>query len=114
VLDTMAAPPTYSHASWRNGKQDCIQLVPPDAGRAGVVARLAGAWECGRLLNVIAVAFSPAESCGRKAETATTEEECRAPAWKKALCTLEDRGHAHGGSPIRARGGHRCPLVIAR
>jgi hypothetical protein len=35
------------------------------------------AWECGRLLNVIAVAFSQAESCGRKAETATTEEDCR-------------------------------------
>jgi len=36
------------------------------------------AWECGRLLNVIAVAFGQAESCGRKAESATTEEECRA------------------------------------
>jgi hypothetical protein len=36
------------------------------------------AWECGRLLNIIAVAFSQAESCGRKAETAATEEECRA------------------------------------
>jgi len=36
------------------------------------------AWECGHLLNIIGVAFGKAESCGRKAENATTEEDCRA------------------------------------
>jgi len=36
------------------------------------------AWECGSLLHIIGVAFSQAESCGRKAENATSEEDCRA------------------------------------
>jgi len=35
-------------------------------------------WECRELLTVIGIAFGQAESCAKKADSATTEEECRA------------------------------------